>query len=62
MPIHTVEFQFNLCDKVILKEIQRPGVIDLLQLDNLGKMYRVAYWDDAERKTVWLYADEIAPR
>lgn len=57
-----IEFDFNLGDKVLLKEVQRPGRVDCLQFDNYGAMYRCCYWDGAERKVVWLYPDEIELR
>lgn len=62
MPQHSVTFNFSVGDKVLLNEIQRPGVVDVLQEDNNGLMYRVAYWDCAERKTAWVYSEEISLR
>lgn len=56
------QFKFNLRDKVIIREIQRPGVVEAMIVDNLGAQYRVVYWDNSERKTAWLYADEIDSR
>lgn len=58
----TEHFKFNLEDKVIVKEVQRPGTIEALTIDFLGPNYRVAYWDNGERKTVWLKADELEHR
>jgi hypothetical protein len=55
----TVEFRFELKQRVLVKEIQRPGRIDMIQIDNLGVMYRVAVWDNGERKQIWLFDDEI---
>lgn len=55
-------FKFNLEDKVIIQEIQRPGVVEALTVDFLGPQYRVFYWDNSERKTVWLKADELERR
>ena len=58
----TLELSFDLGQKVMVKEIQRPGRVEIAQLDNLGLMYRVSYWDNGERKSTWLYPDEIEPR
>lgn len=52
-------FVFDLNERVIIKEVQRPGVIEGLLIDFLGVQYRVAYWDNSERKTVYLKADEL---
>lgn len=55
-------FRFNLEDKVIIREIQRPGVVEALTVDFLGPQYRVVYWDNSERKTAWLKVDELERR
>lgn len=55
-------FEFDLGDNVIIQEIQRPGMIEALTIDYLGPQYRVCYWDNSERKTVWLKADELERR
>jgi len=52
-------FKFDLGDKVIISEVQRPGTIESLLIDFLGPQYRVAYWDNSKRETVWLKADEL---
>lgn len=59
---NTVVFAHSIGDKVMLAEIQRPGRVDQSTVDFSGVMYRVAYWDNSERKTVWVYADEITER
>jgi hypothetical protein len=59
---HTVEFEFNLGDKVMIKEIQRPGRIEMIHIDCLGVQYRVAYWDNSKRESNWLFADEVEAR
>lgn len=55
-------FAFNIGDKVMVKEIQRPGRIDALLVDCLGPQYQVLLWDNGERKRTWLYPDEIEAR
>lgn len=52
-------FIFNLKDRVKVKEINRPGVITGLLFDDSGDQYRVQYWDNACRKTEWLYTFEL---
>jgi hypothetical protein len=56
------KFEFDLGEKVIITEIQRTGVVDSLTVDFLGPQYRVAYWDNSERKTTWLPAHELEAR
>ncbi len=58
----SVTLEFELTQRVLIKEIQRPGRVEMIQLDNLGITYRVAFWDNSKRETVWLYADEIEAR
>lgn len=58
----TEEFKFDLHDRVIIREIQRPGIIVGLLIDHLGVQYHVRYWDNSDKNYVWLQADEIEPR
>lgn len=58
----TEHFRFDLRDKVLVREVQRPGVVESLMIDFLGVQYRVAYWDNGDRKTVWLSDDELESR
>lgn len=55
-------FKFNLGARVIIREIQRPGKVEALMIDYLGVQYRVAFWDNAKRESVWLNDDELDPR
>jgi len=55
----TIDFQFDLCQEVRVKPIRMIGVVDSMSLDNNGKQYRVVYWNDGTRHSVWLYAWEI---
>jgi hypothetical protein len=54
-----VEFQFDIGQEVKVTPIRMMGVIDSLSLDNNGKQYRVVYWNDGDRRSVWMYAWEI---
>lgn len=62
MAARTITFAFNLEDKVIIREVQRPGMVEAITIDFLGVQYRVIYWDNSERKTAWLRADELEAR
>ena len=57
-----ITIDFEVGQKVLVKEIQRPGRVDMIQIDSVGIQYRIAYWDNSERKSTWLYADEIESR
>jgi hypothetical protein len=59
---HTVEFDFKVGERVLIKEVQRPGRVEIIQVDSLGIQYRVVYWDNSKRELVWLYADELEER
>lgn len=59
---HSLALAFTLKDRVLVKEVQRPGRIDSISWDNMGVSYRVVYWDNADRKVAWLYEDEIELR
>lgn len=58
----TIETPINLGDRVLIKEVQRPGKVDIVQVDSVGTTYRVAYWDNGDRKVAWLYAEELEAR
>jgi len=58
----TINIDFSVGDKVIVKELQRPGRIDMIQVDSIGVQYRVGFWDNATRQNAWLYADELEAR
>ncbi len=55
-------FKFNLGDRVIIREIQRPGVVEGMLIDYLGPQYYITYWDNSERKKVYLPAGELEER
>ena len=62
MPKHSVEFPFSIADRVIIREIQRPGRVEAITMDALGIQFKVSFWDNSKRESTWLYADEIDPR
>jgi hypothetical protein len=53
------DFKYDLEDKVKLTEINRPGIVNGMSVDNLGVQYRVCYWSDGARKQEWVYEHEI---
>jgi hypothetical protein len=55
-------FKFDLNERVLILEVQRPGVVEALTVDFLGPQYRVVYWDNSERKTAWLRDNELERR
>lgn len=55
-------FNFDLNQRVLIREIQRPGRVEALMVDFLGPQYRVAFWDNGDRHTAWLPADELEAR
>jgi hypothetical protein len=57
-----IDFKFQLGQTVTLKEINRPGLIDACALFDVGVQYRVAYWNNGDRKTEWVYEGEIEYR
>lgn len=58
----TEHFKFNLNDRVMVREIQRPGRIEALLVDYLGPQYKVVYWGNSKRESTWLAADELDER
>ena len=62
MSERTEIFKFNLNDRVMIKEIQRPGKVDSLMIDFLGVQYRISFWENGKRESAWLHADELESR
>lgn len=54
-----LESKYNLQDEVIIKAIQMKGKIDQISWSSLGTEYRVIYWNDSARNSVWMYEWEI---
>ena len=55
----TIEFTFDLQEKVQIKAIGLTGMIDGQLNSILGKEYRVTYWCNSERKNTWMYECEL---
>lgn len=55
-----VNFEYSLGEPVKIIALEGMiGRIDSLELDNNGKMYRVVYWFNGDRKSAWSYANEL---
>ncbi len=54
-----VEFAFKIGEEVKVIPIGMIGRIDSMSIDNNGPMYRVVYWNDGCRNSVWMYSWEI---
>jgi len=57
--MRTVEFEYDLAARVLVIPIGMSGIVDSLSIDNNGIMYRVIYWNDGIRNSVWMYPSEI---
>ena len=55
----TVDFDFDIGELVTIIAIGMQGRIDSMSNDINGKMYRVVYWNDSQRYSVWMYRWEI---
>lgn len=51
--------EYKLKQRVRLIDIDRTGLIEAILTDSDGVSYRVRYWDQCERKVVWVWPDEI---
>jgi len=55
----TIEYKFNIHDRVLLIDLETYGTVDSLTTDINGSMYRVVFWYNGDRKSVWVYDYEI---
>lgn len=55
----TVDFEYDIGDRVKVKGIEMVGGIDSLCMDIQGKQYRVVYWSNGERHSDLMYAWEL---
>lgn len=55
----TVTFQFSIKDRVLIKAIEVRGQVDALSQDERENQYRVVYWNDGQRYSVWMYGWEL---
>ena len=52
-------FDFALKDRVKVIAISVIGTVDGLMATNDGTQYRTLYWINGDRKSQWLYAEEL---
>lgn len=57
-----ISFIYGIGQKILVKEIQRPGVVTCMRVTSFGKECLVAYWNDGNRKEEWMYEWELEPR
>lgn len=55
----TLESKYDIQDYVIIKAIGMEGRIDQISWSASGIEYRVVYWNDSVRNTIWMYEWEI---
>lgn len=54
-----VDFTYEIGQEVKVAPIGMVGRVDSLSLDQNGKQYRVVYWNDGQRCSVWMYEWEL---
>ena len=55
----TVEFEYGKGQRVCIGAINTIGTVDAMLIDRDGCQYRVVYWNDGIRHSVWLYSWEL---
>lgn len=58
----TVEFKFDITQRVIASEIGRPGVVHAVRRSIYGNEVLVVYWNDGSRAETWVYEWELEAR
>ena len=56
----TIEFAYNIGDKVRIVPLEMVGQVDGLLRNSGGCQYSVIYWSEGTRKTTWMYSWELA--
>lgn len=56
----TVNFTFGLRQRVEIVDAKIQGTIDSMNHGSEADEYRIVYWHNGERKSVWMYEWEIA--
>lgn len=57
--MRVVEFEYDIGQEVMVKPIGMRGTVDSLSFDQNGMQYRVVYWNDGHRQSVWMYSWEL---
>lgn len=55
-----VKFAFSIGDEVRINAINTVGRVVALMLDCQGPSYSIAYWNDGQRYSAWLFDWEIS--
>lgn len=55
----TIQFDYAIGDKVIIRDIEMKGTVTGLMVDECGKQYRIVWWNNNERNERTLYPFEI---
>jgi hypothetical protein len=53
------DIQFDIGEKVNIGELERDGRIVAIYITTRGVTYEIRYFDNAEVKSVYFYADEL---
>jgi hypothetical protein len=51
--------KFKLKDKVIIVELNTPGMVRRIQIEESGTLYEVRYFSNGEAHGVWFYEEEL---
>ena len=54
-----MDVKFDLFSNVRLKEIDRPGFVEEINISINGLSYRLAWWNNGERYSTWVNEFEI---
>jgi hypothetical protein len=59
--MRTVDFEYDIQETVKIPAIGMTGRIDAVMLADAGQEFRVVYWNNGSRCSVWMYGWEIEP-
>lgn len=51
---------FKIKDKVCINELEIPGIIKRIQIEESGILYEVRYFYNGEAHGVWFYEEELS--
>lgn len=55
----TVDFQFTVGQRIIIRALDRPATVRLVRFDGNVTDYFVSWWDEGKRQGEWLQPDEL---
>lgn len=59
MAVQSVNYEYSIGDRVVIKAITLEGEVTGLSTDQFGNNFRVVYWAEQRRHVEWLHANEI---